>query len=231
MRAKLNARPNGQQRGEETRQRILETAIEMFALEGYEGASTRRLAEEAAVNLPAIQYYFGNKEGLYRAAVAHIIAGIEERLLPIGERVAAALGGGESRRKVLLELLHELLDAFSLLVTGDEKLQSRKLFIARAEIERSAVGDAIHDTMRRQLVEPCTALVAKLTDRPAEDEETLLRTITMLGQISIFCHKGALQLLGWKEFNEDRVRAIQALVRRQTDAALSGAGRVSDARR
>ena len=194
----------------------------MFALEGYEGTSTRRLAEEAAVNLPAIQYYFGSKAGLYRAAVAHIIAGIEERLQPIAERATAALAGGEARCEELLGLLHELLDGFCFLVVGGEKLQSRKLFIARAEIERSAMVDAIHDTMRRRLVEPCAALIGKLVDRPPADEEVLLRTITMLGQISIFCHKGALQLLGWTGCDEDQVRAIQALVRRQTDAALRG---------
>jgi len=57
-------RPGTDPRGEDTRRRILETAIEVFAREGYEGTSTRELAAAAGVNLPAIQYYFGSKEGL-----------------------------------------------------------------------------------------------------------------------------------------------------------------------
>jgi len=69
-------------RGEETRRRMIEAAIEMFALRGYEGASTRLLAESAGVNLPAIQYYFGSKEGLYRAVVDHVIERIAERMAP-----------------------------------------------------------------------------------------------------------------------------------------------------
>jgi TetR/AcrR family transcriptional regulator, regulator of cefoperazone and chloramphenicol sensitivity len=54
-------RPGSQQRGEETRTRILEAALELFAASGFEGASTRTIAEQAGVNLPAIQYYFGSK--------------------------------------------------------------------------------------------------------------------------------------------------------------------------
>ena len=66
-------RPGTHARGEDTRRRILDAALEVFAAEGYEGASTRLLAERAGVNLPAIQYYFGSKEGLYRAVIDSII--------------------------------------------------------------------------------------------------------------------------------------------------------------
>ena len=65
-------RPNARQRGEDTWRRILETALALFAAEGFEGASTREIAERAGVNLPAIQYYFGSKEGLYRETITHI---------------------------------------------------------------------------------------------------------------------------------------------------------------
>ena len=64
-------RPGARQRGEDTRRRILETALALFAAEGFDSASTRAIAERAGVNLPAIQYYFGSKEGLYRAVLEH----------------------------------------------------------------------------------------------------------------------------------------------------------------
>jgi len=44
-------RPGSQQRGEDTRRRILETAFELFASDGFEGASTRTLAERAGARL------------------------------------------------------------------------------------------------------------------------------------------------------------------------------------
>lgn len=216
-------RPNTYQRGEDTRRRILETAIEVFAIEGYEGASTRTLAERAGVNLPAIQYYFGSKEGLYRAVIEHIVHHMHERMAPIGQRVTAALASADPPQDHLLALLHEMLDAFMALVAGGKHLESRRLLFARAEIEGGAALDLLHQSGMRQIVGPCRALIGRLLGRPPEDEEVVLRTVTILGQIVIFCNKGGRRALGWTDFNEDRVRAIQTLVREQTGAILRAA--------
>lgn len=52
--------------GEESRQRILDAALKLFATLGFEKTSTRRIAQTAQVNISAIAYYFGDKAGLYR---------------------------------------------------------------------------------------------------------------------------------------------------------------------
>lgn len=53
---------------ENTRQKLLLTAGKLFALHGYDGVSTRMIAETAQVNLGGIHYHFGSKEKLYVAA-------------------------------------------------------------------------------------------------------------------------------------------------------------------
>src|SRR5580704_5764986 len=63
----------GYARGEETRARIVATALRVFGEEGFNKASTRQIAADAGVNPPALQYYFGGKEGLHRACAQHII--------------------------------------------------------------------------------------------------------------------------------------------------------------
>src|SRR5215831_9578698 len=93
----IHYRPSAQ-RGEDTRRRILETAIEAFARDGYDTVSTRHLAERAGVNLPAIQYYFGSKEGLYRAVIGHIVRQIEERMAPVATRVKTVLADQDASR-------------------------------------------------------------------------------------------------------------------------------------
>lgn len=52
---------------EDARERLLTTALSLFANLGYTNTSTRALAEAAQVNVAAISYYFGDKAGLYRA--------------------------------------------------------------------------------------------------------------------------------------------------------------------
>src|SRR6185437_3079435 len=80
----------GYQRGEETRARIVSTALKLFGERGFEGASTRDIAASAGVNAPALQYYFYSKEGVYLACVEHIVARVWEYMLE-GEADDAAL--------------------------------------------------------------------------------------------------------------------------------------------
>ncbi|HVC59929.1 MAG TPA: CerR family C-terminal domain-containing protein [Acetobacteraceae bacterium] len=214
------ARPGGQQRGDDTRLRILQTALRVFASEGYEGASTRVLAHRANVKLPALQYYFGNKEGLYRAVIDHISATVEQRIAPVTEQIRARLVEGEISRAQVLELLCRMLDAFVALVTDQTSpdWESRALFFARAEIEPQAALDTLHRRVTRQIVEPCAVLIGQLTGQPPDAEQTLLRTVAVIGQVTVFCNRKAHQALGWQQLDDTRIHAIQALVREHTRA-------------
>ena len=111
-------RQGTQARGEDTRRRILETALDLFAAHGYEGASTRQIAEGAGVNLPAIQYYFGNKEGLYRAIIEDIVADTERHMSEVLPRVRTALDDPGATPAQLTELLCQMLEAFITVVTS-----------------------------------------------------------------------------------------------------------------
>lgn len=50
------------------RNKILLTALALFAEFGFERATVRQIAKLARVNISAISYYFGDKVGLYKAA-------------------------------------------------------------------------------------------------------------------------------------------------------------------
>lgn len=56
-----------QRDAERSKRRLLEAAFDEFAAHGYAGARVGRIAEAAGVNKQLISYYFGGKEGLYRA--------------------------------------------------------------------------------------------------------------------------------------------------------------------
>ncbi len=66
-----------------TRDRILESALAVFAERGFDGATTRDIAARAGTNLGLIQYYFGGKERLWRAAVDHIFARLDTVLATV----------------------------------------------------------------------------------------------------------------------------------------------------
>ena len=213
-------RPGASHRGEDTRRRILDTALSLFAAEGFDSASTRAIAEQAGVNLPAIQYYFGSKEGLYRAAIAHIGEQATQAVAPIAARVWAALDTGVPNRARLIDLLCEMVDALVTLFLGETQPGSEtcSLFIARVEMEHTAALDPLNEMMRGEVLAPTSALVGRLVGRPAEDEQVVLRTLMILGQAKIFGSRSVIRALGWDTVGEGRIAAVKALVHQHTRA-------------
>ena len=53
--------------GEQSRERLLQAAMRLFAAQGFSKTSTREIAQAASANVAAISYYFGDKAGLYQA--------------------------------------------------------------------------------------------------------------------------------------------------------------------
>jgi AcrR family transcriptional regulator len=100
---------------EEIRRILLRTARERFAAHGYGGASTKGIADDAAVSERLIFSYFGSKEGLFEAAVLgpfeQFIEGWTEqwRQMPRSASFAA-------ETRTYLTGLHELFSRHRLLV-------------------------------------------------------------------------------------------------------------------
>ena len=65
---------------DETRRRCVQSAIALFARDGFHGASTRDLAAGGSVNVATITYYFGGKQGLYGAAVDEVYGRLNARV-------------------------------------------------------------------------------------------------------------------------------------------------------
>jgi AcrR family transcriptional regulator len=62
--------PGARRRSDATRDAILTAARERFATDGYERATIRAIAKEADIDPSMVMRYFGNKEGLFAAAMA-----------------------------------------------------------------------------------------------------------------------------------------------------------------
>ena len=218
-------RPGFHQRGEETRGRILEAALDLFAASGFDGASTRTIAERAGVNLPAIQYYFGSKEGLYRAVVEQFSQQMQAGVAPIAERIRAELASGQPSRRRLIDLLCDMLDIVIAMILDDSEpnRESRQRFFARMEVEPNAAVDALQDDMVRHVCAPCCAVIGRLIDRPPQHEQVLLHAMTIIGQAKIFCGWGTSRVLHWDTIDEARVRSAQSVVREHIHAIFRGA--------
>ncbi|TCL05816.1 TetR/AcrR family transcriptional regulator [Sodalis ligni] len=175
----------GYARGSETRQRIIDSAIELFGESGYESTSTRQIAKKAGVNPPALQYYFDNKEGLYIACTASLVEENQAWLQPF---LARTLVKDSADTDTCIETLCQMLDSLLERILSKNATSGQRLFYARMRLGQGP-GKTAEDFSNKlfgQLFSGAVKLVARICDSPMDDEMVQLRTLSLLGQVTTF---------------------------------------------
>jgi AcrR family transcriptional regulator len=221
----VSSRPARAERGEETRQRLLQAAIEVFGRQGFE-AGTRALSQRAGVNLAAIPYHFGSKQGLYVAAAEHIAVQIRSRIGPALERARHELedqGGAPLDAARARVLLRDVLEAFARMLVQAESASWAR-FIIREQMEPSEAFERLYSGLIHPTFGTIAALVGRITGRDPKDEEVRLQVPKLIGQVLIFraARATVLRGLGWSGIGEREFAAIRGLIQASIDALDAG---------
>jgi TetR/AcrR family transcriptional regulator, regulator of cefoperazone and chloramphenicol sensitivity len=213
----------GYTRGEETRARIITAAMRLFGEKGYEGASTRDIAAAAGVNAPALQYYFDSKEGVLRACIEFIADRAWESLSEVvieAERLIAE----EAEDEMLIEAYCDIQTRGSEFKFKAADQDDWRLFMARqqAGLDPDIGFEAVFRRISVRIFAVLTAIIGRLTGRPADDEEVRIRAVALSGQFQVFhvCRRMALRQLDWDEINAERQALIKKVVRDHTRELL-----------
>jgi len=91
-----------------TPDRILDAAEELYLESGFADTSMRSLTQRAGVNLAAVNYHFGTKEGLFRALVERRFAPINARRIELLDALEAH--GQPTLEQVLRALVEPIVD-------------------------------------------------------------------------------------------------------------------------
>lgn len=146
-------------RGERARTRLVTEATRIFSVKGFATASTREICAAAGLNVAAIHYHFGGKEGLYR----------EVLLGPI-RQLTGAFDGFDDPALPLAQALRRMLGAF-VGVAGEAGAAACVMTDAHAE-----QGLRLH---LREMVEPSPVYAATVAQHIVPHHEAMAR---MLGR-------------------------------------------------
>jgi AcrR family transcriptional regulator len=68
---------------QDTKQKIVEASTYLFGVKGYDGTSTREIAQRAGVNIASLNYHFKSKQGLLKEVTAAIIEEFKQKIIAI----------------------------------------------------------------------------------------------------------------------------------------------------
>lgn len=212
----------GYRKGDEARQRILDAALRAFGAHGFKGATTRGIADEAGVQLPALTYYFGGKEGLYVACAEEIVARYRARMFePILESPAAL--GTAARPADARRALKTILGTLAEQLVATQESEIWTAFVLREMAEHGPAFEILY----AQVWAPGVELVARLIRQALGDKPSAraahVEALLLLSSLSAFsiARPVALRSLGWPDASGARF----AEIRRVLDAQIDRLGR------
>lgn len=142
---------DGRQRRGDTRRRIQDVALELFAEQGYEKTSLREIAERLDVTKAALYYHFKTKEDI-------LVSVFDDRTRPVLELIDWARS-----QPPTLETKHEVLRRYSEILSAAAPL-FRFMHENGATLRDLRVGENYKDRMQG-LLTVMTGPEASLTDR------------------------------------------------------------------
>ena len=213
----------GYKKGEETRRRILEAALREFGAAGIAGATTRKIAQEAAVNLPALKYYFGSKEGLYLACAREIVGEYRAHMLVKLADIRTALDQGATP-EVAREGLKAVLSALVDLQIGRQRSNVWTSFVLREIAEQGPAFGLLFDELWAPGVELIADLIDRSTGETFGSRKARLQALLLVSSLSAFslARPIALKFLGWPDLTAAGVRDIKAALAQQVDELAAG---------
>lgn len=121
-----------------TRQRLIITALQLFAAEGVNAISLRKITDQSgAQNKSAVHYHFKNKSGLVTAVIEHIA----EKLQPLRQQALRDLD--DATAPSVRDILQAAYSPFLTLYAESEQGVMAIRLLARLTWESGAEGQAL----------------------------------------------------------------------------------------
>jgi TetR/AcrR family transcriptional regulator len=136
----------------DTKNHIFMVAARLFAEKGYHALSMREISEQSNVSKPMIYYYFGSKEGIYKALLD---SGLQHSRKIIMEIIASDLSTNEKLVEFINKRFQDCVDYpefskfYISLFISSENFPFLDQFKADAQKQEQAIKQIIEDGISR----------------------------------------------------------------------------------
>lgn len=209
---------NASRKGDQSRQRILEAALVEFGAAGFKSATTRRIAERANTTLPPLSYYFGSKEGLYRACAEEIVeryGRANHDAVARARRTIETASGADEAREALKNLMAASVD----LILGNATYGLGSGIIARELAEPGPAFDIFYDRLWLPGIERNAQLISRIKSESEVSAESRVQSILLISSIPSFHTRRivAQRAMAWSTIGAAELAVVTAVLHRQID--------------
>ena len=196
----------------ETRKRLVEVAAEVFAELGFRHTTIRDICQKAGTNVASINYYFGDKEKLYRAVFNYA-----RQCAPAELWVQESIADPEERLRAYVRGLITCIFA-------EGRLAWLGKLIAREMVEPTeALDEFVEEQIRPNHVR-LKSLVKELVGADTDEEVARLASLSITAQCVYYYHcRSVLSRLYPEEpFDSKTISEMVEHIVRFTLAGLKG---------
>jgi AcrR family transcriptional regulator len=210
---------SGYRKGEETRQRILDAALKAFGEASFKAVTTRRIAQAAGVSLPTLQYYFGDKEGLYRACAEALVDRYRSYTAADAAKARQALQQEFAPETARLHL-KALIRALAGFLVGTKEAQRWAQFVARELRDPGPAFDILYRKLWQPGVDITARLVARVLGISEGDPAARITALLLISSVLAFqsARSIALRTMRWPSIGPNELAMVLASLDAQIDA-------------
>ncbi|WP_421902819.1 CerR family C-terminal domain-containing protein [Maridesulfovibrio sp.] len=207
-------------RGEETRQKLLEVGLKLFAMNGFNGVSMRSLASEAEVNLATVGYHFGGKQGLYEAVIREIIR-FREEIMPSLSVVQEQIDRFKSNEISKEELVAWFFRSQMLGVLSDPITIWGIMLINREMAAPSEVYPLLDEEFFEPSIQSMNAVIQVAMPDDSSNTEIMAVSTALIGIVLKFVKSKAFtDRVGWAEMTPERIEELIEILSRRVVAFI-----------
>lgn len=223
----MSAKPlpkTANERSDATRRRLIEAGIDLFGMHGFEGTTTRALADAAGANLAAIPYHFGGKDALYRAVAEAVVEGLSSRMGGLLEGVEREMEAGVGSPDQAIVLVERLMVGFSDIILMNPDADRWVSFLLREKADPTEAFVILYDNPIRHMRSLMAKLLTKVSGLEVDHPRVKLMTIELLGLVYVFrtSRASALREMGWHGIDIRTYPEIRKIILENTHLILKG---------
>lgn len=205
----------------DTHSKLIHTAARLFAKNGFAGTSVRQICASAKTNVAAINYHFGDKQGLYLATVEYLVEQNKNWMRSAPNPLQIPQNIENLKYQDALELFHQIIDKMLDLNLSRKNILLDRIF-ARAEMENSQQMAQILLAYVSNFGENFFGILCYLTGLAPRSSELILLSNAILRQASIseINRFAILHALNLKDFTPEVKQQIKDVVWHNTYAIL-----------